>query len=73
MHTIQRTTNNSFKLQLLVLDSDTPLAVAVVYRPPKPHKDLLMDFADFLGGIIPNFLILIFTYAAPKTYSLKIY
>ncbi len=38
--TIQITTFNSFELQLLVLDSDTPLVVTVVYRPPKPHKDI---------------------------------
>ena len=48
---IQRTTYNSFELQLFVLDSDTPS----VYRPPKPHKDFIMEFSDFLGGIMPNF------------------
>ena len=49
--TIQRTTYNSFELQLFVLDSDTPLAVAVVYRPPKPQKDFIMELSDFLEGI----------------------
>lgn len=53
--TIQRTTCKSFDLQLLVLDSDTLLVVAVVDRLPTPHKDVLTDFSDFLGGIIPNF------------------
>lgn len=53
--TIQRTAYNSFELQLLLLDSNSPVAVAVIYRPPKPHKDFLSDFADFLGGIMSNF------------------
>lgn len=75
--TIQRTAYNSFELQLLTLDSNYPIAVAVVYRPPKPHKDFLSDFADFLGGIMSNFErflimgILIFIYVAPKIHLSK--
>lgn len=28
------------------------LAIAVVYRPPKPNKDFLNEFANFLGDIV---------------------
>lgn len=30
---------NSFELQLLALGSVNPLVIALIYRPPKPHKD----------------------------------
>lgn len=46
---------NSFELQLLALGSVNPLVIALIYRPPKPHKDFLADFSAFLSGIIPNF------------------
>ncbi len=46
---------NSFELQLLTLGSVNLLVIALIYRPPKPHKDFLADFSAFLSGIIPNF------------------
>lgn len=45
---------SSFELQLFVLELDNPVAISVIYHPPKLHKDLI-KFSDFLGGIIPNF------------------
>ncbi len=46
---------NSFELQLLKLEMDTIVAIAVLNRPPKAHQDFLNEFANFLVDIILNF------------------
>lgn len=46
---------SSFELQLFVLELDNPMAISVIYCPPKPHKDFINEFSDFLGSNIPNF------------------
>ncbi len=45
---------NSFELQLFRMNSANPLAVALIYRPPKSNKNFMDEFADFLGTIVPK-------------------
>ncbi len=45
----------SFELQTLFLDSEVPLAVVLVSRPPKYNRDYVNDFADLLGDIVLKF------------------
>lgn len=42
---------SSFEVLLFLLNMDQ-LAIAVVYCPPKPNKDFLNEFANFLGDIV---------------------
>ncbi len=54
-----------------------PLLCALVYRPPKLHKDFISEFTGFLGGIMTKYdrlLIfgdLIFMFAVLQTLWLK--
>lgn len=45
----------TFERQLLILDIGSPVAVVVIYRPPKAQKDFINEFGDFLGGLFSNF------------------
>ena len=45
---------SSFELQCVKIESTTtPLVCALVYRPPKPDKDFISDFSDFLSQFVP--------------------
>lgn len=46
---------NRFELQMLKLEMDTTVAIAVLYHPPRAHKDFLNEFANFLVDITSNF------------------
>lgn len=46
---------NSFELQLFVADLDYPVLFAVIYRPPKPNKDFMHEFSEFLADVVPKY------------------
>lgn len=45
----------SFELQLLVVDLNSPVLFAVIYRSPKPNKDFICEFSEFLADVVPKF------------------
>ena len=45
----------SFEVQVIKVDSVNPLLIALIYRPPKYHKDFIDQFASFLTSTITNF------------------
>ena len=47
-------TFSSFELQLfeICVQSNAPVLCALIYRPPKFNKDFMMDFSDFVAGIL---------------------
>lgn len=42
-------------MQLFSVDLNSPLLVALVYRPPKQNSNFLREFADFLGEFTPKY------------------
>jgi len=48
------TFNTGFEVLMFMLNMHQ-LAIAVVYRPPKPNKDFLNEFANFLGDIVVQY------------------
>ena len=45
---------SSFEVQVIKVDSEKPLLIALVYRPPK-SIDFISQFSAFLTTIMPNF------------------
>lgn len=45
----------SFELQLFVVEFESPVLFAVVYRPPKYNKDFIHEFSEFLADILPKY------------------
>ena len=44
----------SFEVTLFEVGRSDPVLCAVIYRPPKYHKDFLNDLSDFLAGVMPQ-------------------
>ncbi len=42
---------SSFERQLLILDTSSPVAIVIIYRPPRVQN----EFGDFLGGLFSKF------------------
>ena len=44
---------STFELQCIIVESATsPLACVLIYRPPKPDKDFITEFSDFLSHFV---------------------
>ena len=44
---------STFELQCIIVESATsPLACVLIYRPPKPYKDFITEFSDFLSHFV---------------------
>ncbi|XP_032879310.1 uncharacterized protein LOC116974699, partial [Amblyraja radiata] len=48
-------TFSSFEATLFEVGRSDTVLCAVIYRPPKYHKDFVSDFSEFLAGIMPNY------------------
>jgi len=49
-------TYSTFEIQCVKVESiTTPLVCALVYRPPKPNKDFIKEFSDFLSDCITSY------------------
>ena len=49
-------TYSTFEIQSVKVESiTTPLVCALVYRPPKPNKDFIKEFTDFLSDFITSY------------------
>ncbi len=53
--TISTELYNSFELQTFQIMFTNPVLVALVYRPPKPNKDFVNEFSDFVSRLITQF------------------
>lgn len=45
----------SFEQPLLILDTGSPVAIGIIYRPPKAQKDFIDEFRDFQGSLFLKF------------------
>ena len=49
-------TYSTFEIQSVKVESiTTPLVCTLVYRPPKPNKDFIKEFTDFLSDFITSY------------------
>lgn len=46
---------STFEVQTFVINLDMPILCALICRPPKLNKDFLLEFAEFVGGLIVNY------------------
>jgi len=54
-HSVPSTFYSSFEVQLLRLEFDDPVLLALVYRPPHLVKDFISEFTAFMGECVTNY------------------